>query len=279
MNPSNPEAFRARFPAVIYARDDVRVVAHLQAGKDWQRMCFVAEGRSLDAMGQPSWSFGAVAARDVDGLLREALEAFVVMQAEAATVPAVPTPKLGFAEGVARLREAVGDEFDDKTVAEHMRELRGPIEIDLVEHLHRQREFSLRTFGPGDITDRVAGLIDHIKKELAEIAQEPTKLDEWIDVVILAFDGAWRVGATPMQIAQALQAKQIKNEARKWPDWRTAEPGKAIEHDRTVDDVGHSFLGDVANCRFCGVRADAAAMTRCRSMAATSDQQLEQVVR
>lgn len=30
----------------------------------------------------------------------------------------------------------------------------------------------------------------------------------------------------------ALEAKQTKNEGRQWPDWRTAQPGKAIEHVR-----------------------------------------------
>lgn len=62
---------------------------------------------------------------------------------------------------------------------------------------------------------------------------------KWIDVVILALDGAWRTGATPAQIIDALVAKQTKNEARTWPDWRTAPADKAIEHvraDEPVDD-------------------------------------------
>ena len=32
------------------------------------------------------------------------------------------------------------------------------------------------------------------------------------------------------QIIDAIKAKQARNEARTWPDWRTAAPGKAIEH-------------------------------------------------
>lgn len=107
-----------------------------------------------------------------------------------------------------------------------------PQSFDLVAHLHRQRDFSLRTFGPGA---RAAGVVDHIVKELHEILDEPDDLNEWIDVVILAFDGAWRAGYTPEQIVAALVAKQTKNEQRKWPDWRTAEPGKAIEHIRDGD--------------------------------------------
>lgn len=104
--------------------------------------------------------------------------------------------------------------------------------FDLDSHLRRQRAFSEQTFGPGE---RTAGIIDHIRKELREIEAKPSDLSEWIDVVILALDGAWRVGFTPKQIIAALVAKQDKNEARTWPDWRTAEPGKAIEHDRTVE--------------------------------------------
>jgi hypothetical protein len=53
-----------------------------------------------------------------------------------------------------------------------------------------------------------------------------------LGVMMLAIDGAWRTGAAPDQIIAALEAKQAKNEARAWPDWRTADPDKAIEHVR-----------------------------------------------
>jgi hypothetical protein len=102
-------------------------------------------------------------------------------------------------------------------------------EFDLVSHLFRQRAWSESTFGPGD---RAQGVIDHIRKELKEVEADPTDLKEWIDVVILALDGAWRSGATPSQIVVALADKQQRNENRKWPDWRTASPDKAIEHIR-----------------------------------------------
>lgn len=107
-----------------------------------------------------------------------------------------------------------------------------PDTFSLLAHLHRQRAFSEATFGPGA---RTAGVLDHIRKELAEIESDPADVTEWIDVVILAFDGAWRAGHSPETIVSALAAKQAKNEARKWPDWRTVEPGKAIEHDRAAD--------------------------------------------
>lgn len=100
--------------------------------------------------------------------------------------------------------------------------------FDLVAHLQRQREFSERTFGPGRRTE---GVSDHIRKELAEIAQAPGDLEEWVDVILLALDGAWRTGAEPEEIAQAIAAKHAKNERRTWPDWRTVPAGKAIEHE------------------------------------------------
>lgn len=101
--------------------------------------------------------------------------------------------------------------------------------MDLIKHLHRQRDFSLRTFGPGD---RLGGVLDHITKEIEEVRESGGDLAEWVDVIILALDGAWRSGAHPADIVAAIEAKQAKNEARTWPDWRTAEPGKAIEHVR-----------------------------------------------
>lgn len=103
-------------------------------------------------------------------------------------------------------------------------------QFDLVGHLYRQRAFSQRVFGPGL---RTAGVLDHIRKELKEIEASPYDLMEWVDVVLLALDGAWRAGHEPGTIARAISDKQAKNENRTWPDWRTEDLTKAIEHDRT----------------------------------------------
>ncbi|MGO4700242.1 dATP/dGTP pyrophosphohydrolase domain-containing protein [Dyella sp. 2RAB6] len=111
--------------------------------------------------------------------------------------------------------------------------------FDFAAHLLRQRYFSERTFGPGY---RAKGVVAHIRKELNEIESAPADLTEWIDVAILALDGAWRSGATPQQIIDALVAKQAKNEGRAWPDWRTMDPDSAIEHDRS----GEASPADVA---------------------------------
>lgn len=103
-----------------------------------------------------------------------------------------------------------------------------PAVIDAA-HLERQRAWSTATFGPGR---RTLGVIDHIRKELAEIEATPLDIEEWVDALILAFDGAWRAGWEPQQIIDAIVAKQGKNELREWPDWRTASEDKAIEHVR-----------------------------------------------
>lgn len=104
-----------------------------------------------------------------------------------------------------------------------------PPVFDLAAFLRLQIEFNLRTFGPGARTQAV---VDHIRKELVEVLQSGGDLAEWTDVIILSLVGALRSGATPEQIIQSVVAKHAKNEARRWPDWRTADPTKAIEHVR-----------------------------------------------
>jgi len=104
--------------------------------------------------------------------------------------------------------------------------------FNLIKHLIRQKEFSEKTFGPGA---RTQGVLDHIRKELKEIEASPKDITEWIDVIILTFDGAWRAGWKPEDIVAALVEKQEKNEGRTWPNWKTSDPNKAIEHDRTKD--------------------------------------------
>lgn len=99
-------------------------------------------------------------------------------------------------------------------------------------YFSRQIEWSRATFGPAL---RTKGVIDHIRKELAEIEREPHDLSEWIDVVILAMDGFWRHGGNAEDLLPALLAKQRKNMARVWPDWRTMSEDSAIEHDRSHD--------------------------------------------
>ncbi|WP_206489298.1 dATP/dGTP pyrophosphohydrolase domain-containing protein [Rhodococcus sp. KRD162] len=98
-------------------------------------------------------------------------------------------------------------------------------------HLTHQRDWSRTTFGPGS---RIEGVLDHITKEIAEVRAKPGDITEWADLAILTFDGALRQGFEPEEIIAAIKAKQSKNERRTWPNWRTADPDKAIEHVRTT---------------------------------------------
>lgn len=85
--------------------------------------------------------------------------------------------------------------------------------IDLVLYLKIQKEWSTLTFGSGLRTE---GILRHIEKEIQEVREEPLS-NEWLDIVILALDGAWRSGHTPEEICAALLAKQQINLARQWP--------------------------------------------------------------
>jgi hypothetical protein len=84
----------------------------------------------------------------------------------------------------------------------------------LADFLRRGGEWSIRTFGNGR---RTVGLCRHIEKELIEIQADPDDLSEWIDVILLAFDGFRRHGGQPEQLAALLEWKQTHNEARTWP--------------------------------------------------------------
>lgn len=116
--------------------------------------------------------------------------------------------------------------------------------FDLVAHLRQQMEFSLRTFGPGA---RAAGVIDHIRKELVEIEKRPDDVFEWVDVILLALDGAWRSGYSPEEICCAISAKQKRNEKRVCPDRKTADPDKAITHIDEARPVSDFCVGGVVS--------------------------------
>ena len=98
--------------------------------------------------------------------------------------------------------------------------------MNLIDYLNRQIPWSERTFGH---SVRTVGITRHIEKELAEIRAAPHDLTEWVDVVILALDGAWRAGYTPEQIVDAMAMKQVENFCRKWPaSCRDDEPSEHI---------------------------------------------------
>ncbi|MAY63959.1 MAG: hypothetical protein CML29_17285 [Rhizobiales bacterium] len=112
--------------------------------------------------------------------------------------------------------------------------------MDLKQHLLRQMAFSRATFGTGSRTN---GVVDHIRKELEEVQESHGCPSEWVDVVILGLDGLTRSLSFVIEdqdevadeACRMIVDKQSRNERRDWPDWRTADPDKAIEHDRSAE--------------------------------------------
>ena len=97
--------------------------------------------------------------------------------------------------------------------------------FSLYDYLLVHNTWSARTFG----TDRKPlSIIRHLRKECDELEAAPTDLTEWIDVMILAFDGACVAGYTPSQVLFALQHKQSVNFGRTWPT--PGDPNEPTEH-------------------------------------------------
>jgi len=94
--------------------------------------------------------------------------------------------------------------------------------------------WSLATFGTGQ---RTAGIVEHIRHELEEIlAAGGADVMEWVDVLLLAFDGAARAGFSSVTVLAALQEKHRINVARRWPapgpeDQPTFHVRDGVSHD------------------------------------------------
>lgn len=101
--------------------------------------------------------------------------------------------------------------------------------MNIIDYMRRQLEFSRETFGPGEFKEAI---IRHIELECEEVrsANKPHDLDEWIDILTLAFTGAMRAGYTPLDIACSLDAKLERNKRRKWP--KPANEINPVEHIR-----------------------------------------------
>lgn len=103
--------------------------------------------------------------------------------------------------------------------------------VTIEELLARQIPWSTKTFGTGK---RTLGITRHIEKEIQEIRDKPDDLMEWVDVILLGLDGAWRSGASAEEIASGLETKQAYNIKRKWP--KVTNEDEAVEHVR--GDIG-----------------------------------------
>ena len=95
------------------------------------------------------------------------------------------------------------------------------------DYLQRHRAWSQRTFGEGP---RPVGIVKHIAKELDEILRDPNDLEEWIDVVILALDGATRQGYRADEIMDMLEYKQAKNQTRVYHQTSPDEPSEHVRN-------------------------------------------------
>jgi len=104
------------------------------------------------------------------------------------------------------------------------------------DYLRRHLEWGHATFGTPADGRGPLGPLDHLKKELVEIAEDPHDLKEWVDAIILSIDGFLRAGGKVTMVLPMMFEKQAKNATRDWPDWRTADPDKAIEHVRTAEE-------------------------------------------
>ena len=73
--------------------------------------------------------------------------------------------------------------------------------FDLKEFVSEQRTFSIGAFGPGS---RKVGVANHILEECNEVESKPDDLSEWVDVMLLSLDAAWRSGLSASEIARRI---------------------------------------------------------------------------
>lgn len=79
--------------------------------------------------------------------------------------------------------------------------------MELITLLNEQREFSWMAFGP---KPRLAGVHEHLSKELEELIAAPKDLSEWADCLLLSFDGAMRAGAKPQELVDYMGLEDIE---------------------------------------------------------------------
>jgi hypothetical protein len=107
--------------------------------------------------------------------------------------------------------------------------------MNIEEYCAEHKNWSQATFGPPTVFD-VEKLVTHIGLELEEVRNHPSDVEEWVDIIILAIDGAWRTGHSPEAIQHALIKKQEKNKYRQWnvnPD--SSEPNLHVRDERETN--------------------------------------------
>lgn len=86
-------------------------------------------------------------------------------------------------------------------------------EESFLSYVRKQKEWSIKIFGAGL---RTLGISKHIRCELVEIEEQPEDLEEWIDVIQLAIDGAWRIGYSAQEVFDCMKSKLAINQNREW---------------------------------------------------------------
>lgn len=105
-----------------------------------------------------------------------------------------------------------------------------------------QTAFSRAMFGDCNFRGPAA-VLDHVRKEVEEIAREPSNPTEWADLAILALDGLQRANwltnnaalseKPPTAAKDVLIGKMRANFQRDWPALSEQDPTLAVEHVRS----------------------------------------------
>lgn len=123
--------------------------------------------------------------------------------------------------------------------------------FDLLGYLERHKEWSERTFGTHD---RIRGLANHLISEAAEVAVEPNDAEEWVDAIIIAFDGLLNLGLHPSEITALLVAKQSRNFQRSWP--KNVPADRPVEHVKAFEKLREEKAGFAGGTGTHGSMAD-----------------------
>lgn len=104
---------------------------------------------------------------------------------------------------------------------------------DLFMLINDHAKWSQETFGSDEERDCI-GPLEHLKKEIEEVKQNPADVTEWADMFLLYLDGLRRAGIGFPMMLEVARRKHEHNKTRKW---NKAENGKPSEHVRE-DDAG-----------------------------------------
>lgn len=99
---------------------------------------------------------------------------------------------------------------------------------DLFMLINDHAKWSQETFGGDDERDCI-GPLEHLKKEIEEVKQNPADVTEWADMFLLYLDGLRRAGIGFPMMLEVARRKHEHNKLRKC---NKAENGKPSEHVR-----------------------------------------------